>query len=59
MWGLGSLFKRQADFEKARIMYSKALTEYEKVIGPNHPTCQSLREILRKAEKEAIKGIEE
>jgi tetratricopeptide (TPR) repeat protein len=59
MWGLGSLFERQADFAKARIVYSKALTGYEKVVGPNHLTCQSLREILRKVERDAMKGIEE
>jgi hypothetical protein len=63
MWGLGSLFERQADFAKARIMYSKALTGYEKVVGPDHSKCQSLRGILQDLDtgtkKEAIKGIEE
>jgi len=59
LWGLGSLFERQADFAKARIMYLKALAGYKQVIGPDHPTCQSLREILRKVDKEAMKGIEE
>ncbi|OCK72974.1 hypothetical protein K432DRAFT_270733, partial [Lepidopterella palustris CBS 459.81] len=29
-WGLGSVFKRQGDSAKARIMYSKALVGYEK-----------------------------
>ena len=47
IWNLGSLFKLQADFAKARIMYSKALAGYEKVVGPNHPKCQSLRESLQ------------
>jgi hypothetical protein len=47
LWGLGSLFERQADFTKARIMYSKALAGYEKVVGANYPRCQSLREILQ------------
>jgi hypothetical protein len=45
--GLGSLFKLQADFTNARIMYSKALVGYEKVVGPDHSKCQSLREILQ------------
>ncbi|KAI9784312.1 MAG: hypothetical protein M1839_002373 [Geoglossum umbratile] len=62
VWGLGSLLERQADFAKARIMYSKALVGYEKV-GPDHPRCQSLREILQAlstvAEKECMEGIEE
>jgi tetratricopeptide (TPR) repeat protein len=62
-WGLGSLFEHQADFAKARIMYSKALAGYEKVVVPDHPRCQSLREILQAlntvAEKEAMKGVEE
>jgi hypothetical protein len=44
--GLGSLFEHQADL-KSRIMYSKALTGYEKVVGPNHPRSHSLRESLR------------
>jgi hypothetical protein len=47
MCGLGALFERQADFAKARIMYSKALAGYEQVFGPDHPRCQSLREIFR------------
>jgi tetratricopeptide (TPR) repeat protein len=63
VWGLGSLLERQADFVKARIMYSKALAGYEKVMGPDHPRCQSLREIFQAlntmTEKEAMKGIEE
>jgi hypothetical protein len=29
-WGLGSLFKRQVDCAKARIIYSKALVGYGK-----------------------------
>jgi hypothetical protein len=61
LWGLGSLFECQADFAKARIMYSKALAGYETVVGPGHPRCQSLREILQAlgtiAEKEAMKGM--
>lgn len=63
LWGLGFLFKRQADFTKARIMYLKALAGYEKVVGPEHPKCQSLQEILQDLETitkgEAIKGREE
>jgi hypothetical protein len=31
-WGLGSLSQRQAGFAKAKVMYSKGLAEYEKVI---------------------------
>jgi tetratricopeptide (TPR) repeat protein len=62
LWGLGSLFELEADFTKAKIMYSKSLAGYEKVMGPDHPRCQSLREILQAlntiAEKKAIKGIE-
>ena len=46
LWSLGSLFKRQANFAKARIMYSKALAGYEKAVGPNHLNCQRLRENL-------------
>jgi hypothetical protein len=46
LYGLGCLFKRQADFAKARIMYSKALAGYEKVVGVDHFKCQSLRKIL-------------
>jgi hypothetical protein len=62
--GLSVLFlERQADFAKARIMYSKAPAGYEKVVGPNHPRCQSLRENFQAlntmTEKEAMKGIEE
>ena len=53
----------QSDFTKTRIIYSKALTGYEKVVGPDHPKCQSLREILRDLEtiieREAMKGREE
>ncbi|KAH8589507.1 hypothetical protein B0O99DRAFT_636659 [Bisporella sp. PMI_857] len=60
-WALASLFERQADFTNAKIMYSKALAGYEKVVAPNHPSCQSLRGTLQAlhivAEKEAIKGI--
>ncbi|KAH8588539.1 hypothetical protein B0O99DRAFT_582895 [Bisporella sp. PMI_857] len=63
LWGLGSLFKLQADFTKARIMYLKALTGYKKVVGPKHPKCQSLQEILQDLETitegEAMKGREE
>jgi tetratricopeptide (TPR) repeat protein len=63
LWGLGSLFKLQADFTNARIMYSKALKGYEKVVGLNHPTCQSLQEVLQDletiTEREAMKGREE
>ena len=44
---LGSLFEIQTDFAKARNMYLKALTGYKKVVGPNHPNCQSLQENLR------------
>jgi Tetratricopeptide repeat len=44
--GLGSLFERQADLPKARIMYLKALGGYEKVVGPEHPNSQSLRDKL-------------
>ena len=47
IWGLGSLFERQADLAKARIMYSKALVGYEKVGGPDHPRSRSLRDNLR------------
>ena len=53
----------QSDFTKTRIIYSKALTGYEKVVGPDHPTCQSLQEILQdldtRTKIEAIKGIKE
>ena len=41
-----SLFKKQGDLLKARIMYLEALLGYEKVVGPNHPMSQSLQEIL-------------
>ena len=34
---LGPLFERQADIAKARTMYSKALSGYKKVFGPDHP----------------------
>jgi hypothetical protein len=54
---LGSLFERQADYTKARIMYSKALIGYEKVVRPNHPTCQSLREILQALNTAAEKRL--
>ena len=46
LWGLGSIFERQADCAKAIVMYSKALAGYEKVVGPEHPSSQSLQEIL-------------
>jgi hypothetical protein len=59
---LGSLFELQADFAKARIMYSKALAGY-KAIGPNHPRCQSLENFLQdldtRTKTEAIKGTKE
>ena len=47
IWNLGSLFKLQADLAKAKIMYSKALTGYEQVAGPDHPDSYRLREILQ------------
>ena len=47
LWGLGSLFEHQADYAKAIIIYSKAFAEYEKVVGPDHPRCQSLHQILQ------------
>ena len=47
MHNLGSLFERQADVAKAKIMYSKALAGYEKVVGPDHPDSYRLREILQ------------
>jgi hypothetical protein len=31
-------------------MYSKALAGYEKIVGPEHPICQSLQEILQDLE---------
>ena len=44
-------------------MYSKALAGYEKVVGPDHPRCQSLHEILQdldtRTKTEAIKGTKE
>jgi hypothetical protein len=46
IWALGSLFERQADLAKARVMYSKALVGYENIVGPNHPRSQSLRDRL-------------
>jgi hypothetical protein len=46
VWALGSLLERHADFAKARIMYSKALAGYEKVVGPDHPRSQSLHDKL-------------
>jgi hypothetical protein len=46
MWGLGSLSEYQSDLVKARIMYSKALIGYEKVVGPGHPRSQRLQESL-------------
>jgi hypothetical protein len=46
IWGLGSLFERQADLAKAKIMYSKALAGYEKVVGPDDPRSQSLQDIV-------------
>ena len=43
-------------------MYSKALVGYEKVVGSDHPKCQSLRGNLQAlnavTEKEAMKGRE-
>jgi hypothetical protein len=44
-------------------MYLKALAGYEKVVGPEHPECQNLQEILQDletiTEEKAIKGREE
>ncbi|KFY31765.1 hypothetical protein V493_00847 [Pseudogymnoascus sp. VKM F-4281 (FW-2241)] len=61
LWAFASLYEKQGDLPKARIMYVKALLGYEKVVGPDHPTSQSLREILQGldsgTEKEAVKGI--
>ena len=63
LWSLGSLFKRQADFTKARVIYPKALAGYKKVVGPEHPKCQSLQEILQDletiSEREVMKGRED
>src|SRR5271170_1847115 len=47
IWAFGSLFERQADLAKARIMYSKALVGYDKVVGPDHPRSQSLQDNIR------------
>jgi hypothetical protein len=44
-------------------MYLKALAGYEKVVGSDHPMCQSLQEIVQDLDTttkgEAMKGIEE
>jgi hypothetical protein len=44
-------------------MYSKALIGYKKVVGPDHPRCQSLHKILQdlgaRTKTEAIKRTEE
>jgi hypothetical protein len=45
-WGLGALFERQADLEKARAMHLKALVGYEKVVGPDHPKSRNLQDNL-------------
>jgi hypothetical protein len=42
-WGLGCLFKGRADIVKARIMYSKALAGYKKVVGPDHPRSEGCK----------------
>jgi calcineurin-like phosphoesterase family protein len=47
IWNFGLLFEEENDLVKARVMYSKALTGYEKVVGPNHPKSHSIRERLR------------
>lgn len=47
LWGLAYLFERQADFVKARILYSKALNGYEKAVGPDHPRSRELQGISR------------
>lgn len=47
IWAFGSLFKRQADLTKARIMYSKALVGYDKVVRPDHPRSRNLQDNLR------------
>jgi hypothetical protein len=42
-------------------MYLKAFAGYEKVVGPKHPKCQSLQEILQDltiTEGEAMKDRE-
>jgi hypothetical protein len=46
---VGPLFTKncsQADLAKARIMYSRALVGYDKVIGPDHPRSRSLQDNL-------------
>ena len=44
----------QPDYTKARIRYSKALAGYEKIVGPEHPKCQSLQEILQDLETKLL-----
>ncbi|KAH8585309.1 hypothetical protein B0O99DRAFT_647280, partial [Bisporella sp. PMI_857] len=51
MRALGSLLKSQADIPKARIMYSKALAGFEKVVGLDHPSSRSVENRLRTLNK--------
>jgi hypothetical protein len=63
IWSLGFLFERQADSAKAKIMYSKALLGFEKVVGPNHPSSRNLRDNLQVlntvTKTEPLENIEE
>ena len=54
---LGNLYVHQGDLKKARIMYSKALAGYEKVFEPDHPKCQSLREMLQDLETMTVSRL--
>ncbi|PSN60476.1 hypothetical protein BS50DRAFT_199928 [Corynespora cassiicola Philippines] len=46
MWGFASLRERQGCEDDAREWYLKALSGYEKVLGPSHSNCQTLRDRL-------------
>ena len=46
LWWMGVLNEQDGEKDKARALYSRALTIYEKRLGPDHPNTQSVRQYL-------------
>jgi hypothetical protein len=62
IWGIGSVFEYQGNLENARIMYSKALVGYEKVVASHDLRLKKLRDRLRAldsvTDSEVLKALE-
>ena len=54
MWNLASLCGRQQRVEEARLLYAKALSGYQQVVGDDHASCQALRDALATLSKEEV-----